>query len=552
MSTDEIDRLHNDIGFIYTCKDCQKNNTTVKTLCDSGNLNLSHQGLNPSNDIDNPKKLKRCTSAPQLKIPKLRRERIFSSESAATDQLLEELSHPCLICNFIIAEDDAACLKCNHICHSTCMDPDNSDICVSCAAADNQIQVQHTPNTESFADKSSVDIISKQPVIKSTSSENCNQTNVNSIDNGSAVVLKPSSESANVSKSEAKTGTDIEISVKHKELRQLESKLKKWENELKLGEAKINENSSEIRRLQDYIQKVEARNYELETTIKTLYRKINLLETEHHNPPSSTHINRPTTLSSNTDQLIIGVHNQVTRFLMGKVARQISQMEAWDAAQSTAGAKEDNSHFKPNVRDIHRQESMHDLQPQMNIPSSTSQPIDKISTPALTEVPNFRGLDTHQPIIGSYQTLSERHHMQNIQEHVRNNSRSQWPMNEPNVKPQHHAPMFNDRQWSVGQTLRDQRMPTTPIAETQVTCAKFIGPFQQPQVTQYHPNQLVPKVLVPSYPYETEPLQNHTAGMNAAVFALGQPICRSHPSQDPKASEPKSCLGQRGPNWGLT
>ena len=71
-------------------------------------------------------------------------------------------------------------------------------------------------------------------------------------------------------KSVVKTRTDIEISVKHKDLRQLESKLKKWENELKLREAKINENSSETRRLQVYIQKVEARYHELETTIKTI------------------------------------------------------------------------------------------------------------------------------------------------------------------------------------------------------------------------------------------------------------------------------------------
>ena len=196
LTTDEIDRLHNDIGFIYTCKNCQKNNTTVKTLCDSDKLNLSRQGSNPSNDINIQKKLKRCNFAPQLKIPKLTCEQISSPESAATDLLLEELSHPCWICNCIIAEDDAACLKGNHICHSTCMDPDNSDICVSCAATDNQIQVQHTPNTESYADKSSIDIISKQPVIKSTSSENSNQTSVNSIDKGSVVVSKPSSESA--------------------------------------------------------------------------------------------------------------------------------------------------------------------------------------------------------------------------------------------------------------------------------------------------------------------------------------------------------------------
>ena len=97
-------------------------------------------------------------------------------------------------------------------------------------------------------------------------------------------------------------------------------------------------------------------------------------------------------------------------------------------------------------------------------------------------------------------------------------------MNEPNVKAQQNALMFQDRQWSAGQTLHDQRMPITPIAETQVSCAKFIGPFQQPQVTQYHPNQQVPKVLVPSYPYATEPLQKHPVGMNTAVFALGQPI----------------------------
>ena len=71
-------------------------------------------------------------------------------------------------------------------------------------------------------------------MIKSTSSENGNQTNMNSKDNGSVIVSKSSSESTNVSKSVARTGTDIEISVKHKDLRQLESKLKKWENELKL------------------------------------------------------------------------------------------------------------------------------------------------------------------------------------------------------------------------------------------------------------------------------------------------------------------------------
>ena len=72
-----------------------------------------------------------------------------------------------------------------------------------------------------------------------------------------------------------------------------------------------------------------------------------MLETEYHNPPATTHINGQTVPSTNTDQLKIGVHNQVTGFLMGKVARQISQMEAWGDAQFTAGAKDGNSHFAP-------------------------------------------------------------------------------------------------------------------------------------------------------------------------------------------------------------
>ena len=131
------------------------------------------------------------------------------------------------------------------------------------------------------------------------------------------------------------------------------------------------------------------------------------------------------------------------------MARQISQMEASDAAQSTAGAKEDNSQFNPKVTDIRRQESMHDLQPQINIHSSTSQPIDEMSPPALTEVPNFRGLGTHQPIKGSNRTLFEGQHMLNVHDHVGNNSRSQWPTNEPSVNTQLHAPMFHDHQWSA-------------------------------------------------------------------------------------------------------
>ena len=115
---------------------------------------------------------------------------------------------------------------------------------------------------------------------------------------------------------------------KYRELRQQEGKLKKWENELKLREAKIEDKTSESRELQDYIQRLEARNCELETTVKTLRRIINLLETEGSHSEESTKLT--TIQKSETDQLILGVREQVTKFVLNKVARQLDNLEVAD------------------------------------------------------------------------------------------------------------------------------------------------------------------------------------------------------------------------------
>ena len=66
--------------------------------------------------------------------------------------------------------------------------------------------------------------------------------------------------------------------VKQRELRQLETKLKKWEEDLKLQDAKSSSKNDDSRQLEDYLQKTEARNVELEATVRTLQRKICLLE----------------------------------------------------------------------------------------------------------------------------------------------------------------------------------------------------------------------------------------------------------------------------------
>ena len=58
----------------------------------------------------------------------------------------------------------------------------------------------------------------------------------------------------------------------------MESKLRKWEDELKLREAKLSGSDVDYKRMEDYVQKTEARNLELETIVRTLQRRISLLE----------------------------------------------------------------------------------------------------------------------------------------------------------------------------------------------------------------------------------------------------------------------------------
>ena len=67
-------------------------------------------------------------------------------------------------------------------------------------------------------------------------------------------------------------------SQKQRELRQTELRIRKWEVELKLREAKCTESYQGVSRLEDYVRKVEVRNVKLEGTVRTLKRKVDILE----------------------------------------------------------------------------------------------------------------------------------------------------------------------------------------------------------------------------------------------------------------------------------
>ena len=156
----------------------------------------------------------------------------------------------------------------------------------------------------------------------------------------------------------------------------METKLRKWEDELKQRESRLSNYEVDYKRMEDYLQKTEARNLELESTVRTLQRRISVLEQNpgpsqnqmhmnaapsfptmkvpqgamrednrtnnlNHGVPHATtrdpHSSHTTTRDPHSS-LIKGLHQQVTGFRLRKVAKQITDMELLDTELEQARA----------------------------------------------------------------------------------------------------------------------------------------------------------------------------------------------------------------------
>ncbi|CAC5421607.1 unnamed protein product [Mytilus coruscus] len=156
------------------------------------------------------------------------------------------------------------CTICNDIFHSKCIDK-NIETCYGCIGVNDQLSVNvpkekpeknHNNTTETFTtvdDKSKEAHYNNPTTVKSSiSSSKTNKNNQTAIepDNNKQETVIP------------------------KEIRQIEQKLKKKEEQLKIKEAILNENATEKTTLLDRILKAESKNIELEHTIKTLHQAI--------------------------------------------------------------------------------------------------------------------------------------------------------------------------------------------------------------------------------------------------------------------------------------
>ena len=358
LTESDIDRLHNDPGFIYVCKLCA-------TLGDDTNLKTP---ISPN---------AQAPGAPQslLVLPKISSNSLSEEGSAAAGILEEETGSECQVCQTGIEESPNRCDSCQAECHDSCMVHvgDDSEMCLSCAATQAQLDAcgqapsqevitQATVPDRQVHETSSGESPSMQPVPATQRDHEAGIQHADHVVKGS-----PANKTATGENSAQRNGTRVKDkkssdsqTIKQRELRQMECKLKKWEEDLKLQEARTGSKNVDSRKLEDYLQKTEARNVELEATIRTLQRKI-CLQVEKDNPilanvtgppgidnlgPSQKidgagqyEVSYPNggafksvedpVCKSNND-LIRGIHKQVTSFVLKKVAQQISYLENMD------------------------------------------------------------------------------------------------------------------------------------------------------------------------------------------------------------------------------
>ncbi|CAG2209368.1 unnamed protein product [Mytilus edulis] len=121
--------------------------------------------------------------------------------------------------------------------------------------------------------------------------------------------------------------------IKFKVLRQLELKLKKREDEIRLREMRNSELNAENIRLQSTILMQETKIKELENTIRILNRKIVVLE-DTESESKRTDANSPVQncchqkCVTETDNLLLAMRERMTKLILQKVDAQINQLES--------------------------------------------------------------------------------------------------------------------------------------------------------------------------------------------------------------------------------
>jgi hypothetical protein len=212
--------------------------------------------------------------------------------------------------------------------HDECIDK-NDNICYGCLGITKQRTVidnsaQDSPSTNEYTTGYNT---SPKPNQTKMSPTTINENGDRTIETNNGFQYKNLKDDENSESTTPKTTSMLKIDGKltnnnnsSKEMRQIELKLKKKEEQLKIKEAILNDSTSEKTKLLDRLFKAETRNLELENTVKTLYNKI---ETSENKPFNNTSNNENT---DSCDELVAGIREKVTKFVLSKVENELNRI----------------------------------------------------------------------------------------------------------------------------------------------------------------------------------------------------------------------------------
>ena len=268
----------------YCCKVCSQNETSGK-----------------SNNV--------------IVLPRLAEEQVNSVCSAQT--ILEEDTDNklCNVCYDRVEDGQGEiCSVCNHICHIDCfeeIEDGDTAVCYLCKVAGEQNLHQYDENENSQTDQ-----IDPQTEIQTDSraSENVDKT----------------MKKANLNKSGNQTQTDENVQYLTSEMRQKHLKLKKLEQDIKLKEKTLQDSTKDRTRLESRLLQLESQNEELLSTIKTLKRKIAVLEET--TDTQQIHVlqndsDRSSSTPKTQNELINNIHQKVTNYILKQIDTQLDKLD---------------------------------------------------------------------------------------------------------------------------------------------------------------------------------------------------------------------------------
>ena len=258
------------------CPKCTKLCRSRSTYCTSGSHWIHYRCEKLTKDQITQREgsenyiCKQCTQNPgirQIENINVNEETMTKSilideDNSRTDETIQgdddQPQNQCFICNNMATSDEGnTCVICDKWCHTVCMDSKVDDpTCQACKALiiQNQ-QVMMDTTTEN---------VSSQPVNSQTV-----QTNRERGDTSTKHSSERQNSATNEEESTMRT-KDIKLS----ELPTKELKLKKMEEKIKQREKSAQEANNNRTKLESRCQELEATNYELEQTVKTIIRRI--------------------------------------------------------------------------------------------------------------------------------------------------------------------------------------------------------------------------------------------------------------------------------------